>query len=239
MLTGYVMKVNIMKFEMARSRWTTFGVLGLVLASTSGCSSLSGALGLEKTSPDEFAVVTKAPLIIPPDFSLRPPKPGAKRPNVKGPSESAAEALFKTAGYEASDAEQSQGEQVLVEVAGADETDGTIRTIVEDDYQEANKPRKTVLQKAAFWSKDEDSAQPSSVAGSAAKEAEIANQRYTERGDRKTFAERVFFWRKDKDEKAEEAAAEVVEEAETVAPVPTEVVETEELSEEASETASE
>jgi hypothetical protein len=233
------MKVKKMKFEMAKSRWTTLSVLGLMLVGTSGCSGLSSALGLEKSSPDEFAVVTKAPLIIPPDFSLRPPTPGAARPNVKDPSESAAEALFKTAGYEASDAQQSQGEQVLVEVAGADETDGTIRTIVEDDYQEANKPRKTVLQRATFWSNDEEAAQPSSVEGSAAKEAEIANQRYTERADRMTFAERVFFWRKDKEEEAEEAAAEIVEEVETAAPTPTEAAEIEELPEEAGETASE
>ncbi len=35
-----------------------------------------------KQPPDEFAVVSRAPLIIPPDFNLRPPEPGATRPMV-------------------------------------------------------------------------------------------------------------------------------------------------------------
>ena len=42
-----------------------------------GCDSLRQEAGLTKQSPDEFAVTTKAPLIIPPDFNLRPPSPGA------------------------------------------------------------------------------------------------------------------------------------------------------------------
>ena len=38
----------------------------------------ASAAGLTKKSPDEFAVTTKAPLVIPPDFNLRPPMPGAR-----------------------------------------------------------------------------------------------------------------------------------------------------------------
>ena len=33
-----------------------------------------------KRSPDEFAVVSRAPLIVPPDFELRPPRPGESAP---------------------------------------------------------------------------------------------------------------------------------------------------------------
>jgi hypothetical protein len=46
----------------------------------SGCTSLKQAIGLDPTMPDEFAVESQAPLTIPPDFALRPPKPGAPRP---------------------------------------------------------------------------------------------------------------------------------------------------------------
>lgn len=47
-----------------------------------GCSSssLSRAFGLTRDAPDEFTVVTRAPLSMPPDFSLRPPEPGVARP---------------------------------------------------------------------------------------------------------------------------------------------------------------
>ena len=49
----------------------------------SGCTDLKKAIGLERTSPDEFAVESRAPLTMPPDFDLRPPQPGAARPQEK------------------------------------------------------------------------------------------------------------------------------------------------------------
>jgi hypothetical protein len=45
-----------------------------------GCSNWKQVLGIDQPSPDEFAVESRAPLTIPPDFNLRPPKPGAPRP---------------------------------------------------------------------------------------------------------------------------------------------------------------
>jgi hypothetical protein len=45
-----------------------------------GCSDLRLALGMDRVGPDEFAVESRAPLLIPPDFNLRPPQPGAQRP---------------------------------------------------------------------------------------------------------------------------------------------------------------
>lgn len=46
----------------------------------SACSSAKEQLGLTRSSPDEFAVVRRAPLEVPPEFTLRPPAPGADRP---------------------------------------------------------------------------------------------------------------------------------------------------------------
>lgn len=59
-----------------------------------GCETIREAAGVTKEPPDEFAVVTKAPLVIPPDFNLRPPKPGAAPTNQISPTESAQVALF-------------------------------------------------------------------------------------------------------------------------------------------------
>lgn len=50
---------------------------GLLLA---GCSGFRQTIGLDQPAPDEFAVESRAPLTIPPDFDLRPPKPGEPRP---------------------------------------------------------------------------------------------------------------------------------------------------------------
>ncbi len=46
----------------------------------SGCTGLRRAVGLDQAGPDEFAVESRAPLTIPPDYDLRPPTPGAARP---------------------------------------------------------------------------------------------------------------------------------------------------------------
>ncbi|MBV8801046.1 MAG: DUF3035 domain-containing protein [Alphaproteobacteria bacterium] len=62
--------------------------------SLSACESIRTAVGANKQPPDEFAVVTKAPLIIPPDYNLRPPKPGAPPLNQVSPTDSAEAALF-------------------------------------------------------------------------------------------------------------------------------------------------
>ena len=59
-----------------------------------GCSGLRDAAGLTKKSPDEFAVTTKAPLVVPPNFNLRPPSPGAPPTNQNDPSTNAQYALF-------------------------------------------------------------------------------------------------------------------------------------------------
>ena len=54
----------------------------LLLAGTgallAGCGSSGGIFNRER--PDEFAVQRQAPLVVPPDFSLVPPAPGAPRP---------------------------------------------------------------------------------------------------------------------------------------------------------------
>jgi hypothetical protein len=52
---------------------------GVALA-VSGCDGVRQTLGIDKSPPDEFRIVSRAPLSLPPDFALRPPQPGAPRP---------------------------------------------------------------------------------------------------------------------------------------------------------------
>jgi Protein of unknown function (DUF3035) len=62
-----------------------------------GCSDFKKSIGLEPTLPDEFAVESRAPLTIPPDFELRPPQPGASRPQEKSANQQAKQ-LIEQAG---------------------------------------------------------------------------------------------------------------------------------------------
>lgn len=61
---------------------------GLTLSACGGIS-----LG-DRGRPDEFAVQRQAPLVIPPDFELRPPVPGAPRPTEGTAAQQALDALF-------------------------------------------------------------------------------------------------------------------------------------------------
>ena len=62
-----------------------------------GCSSMRRIVGLDQVAPDEFAVESRAPLTIPPDFDLRPPQPGVPRPQEATAAERAKK-VIDTAG---------------------------------------------------------------------------------------------------------------------------------------------
>lgn len=50
----------------------------LAAVALAGCGgTVADRLGMGKRAPDEFQVVRRAPLILPPDYTLRPPAPGA------------------------------------------------------------------------------------------------------------------------------------------------------------------
>jgi len=67
----------------------------LLLATTSMLLAACGSSGIfNRDRPDEFAVQRQAPLVVPPDFSLTPPAPGAPRPSEGTASEQALDALF-------------------------------------------------------------------------------------------------------------------------------------------------
>ena len=50
----------------------TAGITMAVLIGLAGCSDFRRAVGTEKSSPDEFAVVVRPPLSLPPGFTDRP-----------------------------------------------------------------------------------------------------------------------------------------------------------------------
>lgn len=70
----------------------TLALASAAVLLTSGCTSGGGLFNRER--PDEFAVQRQAPLVVPPDFNLVPPAPGAPRPSEGTASQQALEALF-------------------------------------------------------------------------------------------------------------------------------------------------
>jgi hypothetical protein len=111
-----------------------FSLSAILLA---GCQSLRQEAGLTKESPDEFAVMTKAPLIIPPDFNLRPPAPGSAPLNQQDPTGEAQAALFSSSDPAVVAANMkgnlTPGEKMLLAQAGAQRADPAIRAELQSD----------------------------------------------------------------------------------------------------------
>lgn len=130
--------------------------LALLLPSLSGCTDLKRALGMEKVVPDEFAVVQGAPLALPPDFSLRPPKPGAAPTQEVSPTEQARQTIFRAGDQQAAavpGADQlSTGENALLRQAGAANAPPNIReTVTREAMQAPPVANESFIDKLLFW----------------------------------------------------------------------------------------
>ncbi|MBA4793146.1 MAG: DUF3035 domain-containing protein [Phenylobacterium sp.] len=122
-----------------------------------GCTSTRQALGMTKVTPDEFRVVTKAPLVVPPDYALRPPAPGEPRPQELQPESAARAALLG----EREAAGRSQGEQLLVAKAGVERADPLIRYVVDDEFGDIAHKEKSFADTVMFWRDGASSPTPS------------------------------------------------------------------------------
>jgi len=122
----------------------------LAAAGLAGCQSTSKALGMAKVTPDEFRVVTKAPLVVPPDYALRPPAPGEPRPQELQPESAARTALLGQREAQV----RSDGEKLLVAKAGAEKADPLIRYVVDDEFGDVAHKDKSFADRVMFWRSD-------------------------------------------------------------------------------------
>ena len=129
------------------------------LAGLAGCSGASRALGISKVTPDEFRVVTKAPLVLPPDYALRPPAPGEPRPQELQPESAARVALLGQREAQV----RSDGEKLLATRAGGDKADPLIRYVVDDEFGALAHKDKSFADWVMFWKKGKPAAEPAVV----------------------------------------------------------------------------
>ena len=150
----------------AYGRLIARGVAALTLvALLSSCEGIKRQIGLAKSAPDEFTVVTKAPLILPPDFTLRPPRPGASGLQEVQVREQARRALIRT-GRSASGSAAAQGaenkpsrsraENVFLKNAGADKADPQIRNVIRRETLALAEKDSTFTRRLMFWRGDEE-----------------------------------------------------------------------------------
>lgn len=135
-----------------RIGWALAPALLCLSLAACGGGTVQESLGLVRSAPDEFQVVSRAPLSLPPDYDLRPPRPGAPGPSEVTTQDAAREALIGGGTAEATSAaiadaggdarpvarasEPGPAERAILAASGADRADPNIRQqIAEDEAQ--------------------------------------------------------------------------------------------------------
>lgn len=107
------------------------------------------------TPPDEFVVVAKAPLVVPPDFGLRPPKPGA--PRLQAMSTIAKGDQILAGDEEGAKTEalvgekKSEGELALLAAANVEKAEPNIRSIIALETQQVSARGRSFAERIIFW----------------------------------------------------------------------------------------
>ncbi len=129
-------------------RCAALGAL-LTLAGCSG-SDLSRTFGLSRDAPDEFVVTTRAPLSMPPDFTLRPPQPGAVRPQELSATQSAQVTIAGPAALATPAAPSNDpGLDALIAAAGPPPPPDIRARVDEEASKEAND--RSLGEELMFW----------------------------------------------------------------------------------------
>jgi hypothetical protein len=129
-------------------------LLGCTLLPLAGCGGgdkLMRTFGLTRDAPDEYTVTTRAPLSMPPDYNLRPPRPGAPRPQEQSERQQAEEALSPQTALNAPTASASAGQEALLEATGP-AAPGDIRRKIDQDAHNAADDD-SFVDKVLYWRK--------------------------------------------------------------------------------------
>ncbi|MEM8833649.1 MAG: DUF3035 domain-containing protein [Pseudomonadota bacterium] len=117
-----------------------FFLLFIIAIPLAACEVTREQLDFSKKPPDEFAVTTRAPLEMPPNFDQLPsPRLGAPRPQEVATDTQAKQAIFGSeAAIQRTDI-PSSGESILLQKAGAVESDSSIRDVIDAETEELAK----------------------------------------------------------------------------------------------------
>ncbi len=108
-----------------------------------GDGTLREKIGIDKSTPDEFQVLSKPPLSVPPEFELKPPQPGVADPVITVPERQAENSLFgKENGRDISvdnNPAKTSSDSILLKKVGANDGNSSIRDQLNKDKEEQKK----------------------------------------------------------------------------------------------------
>ena len=107
-----------------------------------------------KQAPDEFAVYSRAPLSIPPEYKLRVPEPGVERPQETNPEDVAQQVILGSVNNSVTQSETLSGTpgiHALLRDTGALNVDHSIRETVNRESSVLAEEDQTVMDSIMFW----------------------------------------------------------------------------------------
>lgn len=122
-----------------------------------GCGgNVKQQLGIAKRAPDEFSVVTRAPLSMPPDYGLRPPRPGERRPQEPTERAQARELLVPRSGDNLASAipgadGMTAGESALLSRVETGPASDGIRAQINNETARLDSDERNIVERMMFW----------------------------------------------------------------------------------------
>ena len=127
------------------NKLTSFIVISGLAISLTACSKTREQFDFSKKAPDEFAIVTRAPLEMPKTLDLPPPRPGMARPQEVNPETKAKQTLFGA--EQKQDTSLSSGEAILLQKAQANKSSDNIRATIDAETKEVIKENTSTFDK--------------------------------------------------------------------------------------------
>ncbi len=129
----------------------TIIVLVAVTALTAGCEQTRRTLIKEKAAPDEFEVYTRAPLVLPPDYGLRPPSQSdTTTREADNTRQQARTVLVGDQKAPTTIQASTRGHAALYQLAGVDRAEPDIRKAINQETTRYSEEDKTVMQNILF-----------------------------------------------------------------------------------------
>ncbi len=163
---------------------TNLAVAGVLAATLAACGAIAEQFTNPKRAPDEFAVYSRPPLSLPPDYALRPPRPGEDDFEDQTAQDLARAALLQSSTSRAGRAgravrreqlgDSSPGLIAFLEQTGANQASPDIRNELEIESRFIADEEQHFVDKLIFWVDDLDN--PGTIIDAQAEQRRILEQ---------------------------------------------------------------
>ncbi len=133
--------------------WRLAALLVAVAGLAACGSDTARTFGFQRDPPDEFVTARRAPLSMPPGYDLRPPTPGAPRPQELSAREGGEAALLGVAAVGGGGQVVSQGESAFLTAAGPGPAmpSDDLRRKVDEETRRLDVADRSLSDRLIFW----------------------------------------------------------------------------------------